>query len=29
VTIEVPSDSARTLTFECGMGMFKGALLVK
>jgi plastocyanin domain-containing protein len=29
VTIEVPSDAARTLTFQCGMGMFKGALLVK
>ncbi len=29
VTVEVPSDSARTLTFQCGMGMYKGALLVK
>jgi plastocyanin domain-containing protein len=29
VDIDVPGDSARTLTFQCGMGMFKGALLVK
>jgi len=29
VDISVPSDAARTLTFQCGMGMYKGALLVK
>jgi plastocyanin domain-containing protein len=29
VAINVPSDSARTLTFQCGMGMYKGAVLVK
>jgi plastocyanin domain-containing protein len=29
VAIDVPSDSARTLTFQCGMGMYKGSLLVK
>ena len=29
VSLEVPSDAARTLHFQCGMGMFKGALLVK
>jgi hypothetical protein len=29
VAIDVPSDSPRTLTFQCGMGMYKGALLVK
>jgi plastocyanin domain-containing protein len=29
VSIDVPSDTARSLTFQCGMGMFKGALLVK
>ncbi len=29
VAIEVPTDSARTLTFQCGMGMYKGSLLVK
>jgi plastocyanin domain-containing protein len=29
VTVEVPADSARTLTFQCGMAMYKGALVVK
>jgi plastocyanin domain-containing protein len=29
VAVEVPSDAARTLTFQCGMAMFKGSLLVK
>jgi plastocyanin domain-containing protein len=29
VAVDVPSDSAKTLTFQCGMGMYKGALLVK
>jgi plastocyanin domain-containing protein len=29
VAIDVPTDNARTLTFQCGMGMFKGALVVK
>ena len=29
VAVNVPSDSARTLTFQCGMGMYKGAVLVK
>jgi plastocyanin domain-containing protein len=29
VAINVPSDSARTITFQCGMGMYKGAVLVK
>jgi hypothetical protein len=29
VTVDVPSDAARTLTFQCGMGMYKGALLVR
>jgi plastocyanin domain-containing protein len=29
VAINVPSDTPRTLTFQCGMGMYKGALLVK
>jgi plastocyanin domain-containing protein len=28
VSIEVPTDSARTLTFQCGMAMYKGALVV-
>jgi plastocyanin domain-containing protein len=28
VSIEVPTDTARTLTFQCGMGMYKGALVV-
>ena len=29
VTVEVPADSPRTLTFQCGMAMYKGALVVK
>jgi plastocyanin domain-containing protein len=29
VSLDVPSDAARTLHFQCGMAMFKGALLVK
>lgn len=29
VVVDVPDDNARTLTFQCGMGMYKGALLVK
>jgi hypothetical protein len=29
VSIQVPSDAARTLNFQCGMAMFKGALVVK
>ncbi len=29
VAIDVPSDAPRSLTFQCGMGMYKGALLVK
>lgn len=28
VAIDVPTDTARTLTFQCGMGMYKGALVV-
>jgi plastocyanin domain-containing protein len=29
VAVDVPSDAPRTLTFQCGMAMYKGALLVK
>jgi plastocyanin domain-containing protein len=29
VTVDVPADSARTLTFQCGMAMYKGTLVVK
>jgi plastocyanin domain-containing protein len=29
VTVDVPTDAARTLTFQCGMAMYKGALVVK
>ena len=29
VDVEVPTDTARTLTFQCGMAMYKGALVVK
>ena len=28
VTVAVPSDAARTLTFQCGMGMFKGKAVI-
>jgi plastocyanin domain-containing protein len=29
VTIDVPTDTSRTLAFQCGMAMYKGALVVK
>ena len=29
VAVDVPSDAARTLTFQCGMAMYKGALVVR
>jgi plastocyanin domain-containing protein len=29
VAIEVPVDAARTLSFECGMGMFKSKLVIE
>jgi plastocyanin domain-containing protein len=29
VAFDVPSDTARTLTFQCGMGMFKGKVVVQ
>jgi len=29
VTVDVPADAARTLTFQCGMAMYKGSLVVK
>ena len=29
VPVEVPADSARTLSFQCGMAMYKGALVVR
>jgi plastocyanin domain-containing protein len=29
VAVQVPADAPRTLGFQCGMGMYKGTLLVK
>ena len=29
VAVQVPNDAARTLSFQCGMGMYKGALVVR
>jgi len=29
VSVQVPSDEARTLRFRCGTGAFKGTLVVR
>jgi plastocyanin domain-containing protein len=29
VSIDVPTEAPRTLTFQCGMGMFKSSVIVK
>jgi plastocyanin domain-containing protein len=28
VKVDVPTDAAKTLTFQCGMGMYKGSVVV-
>jgi plastocyanin domain-containing protein len=28
VSIDIPAAAARTLTFQCGMGMFKGKIVI-
>jgi plastocyanin domain-containing protein len=28
VSVDVPTDTAKSLTFQCGMGMYKGAVVV-
>jgi len=28
VPVDLPTDSAKTLTFQCGMAMYKGAVVV-
>ena len=28
VPVDLPTDSAKTLSFQCGMGMYKGAIVV-
>jgi plastocyanin domain-containing protein len=28
VSVDVPTDAAKTLTFQCGMAMYKGAVVV-
>lgn len=29
VKLEIPTDEARTLTFQCGMGMYKSSLVIQ